>query len=140
MTERRETSQRGQQTSLSAEFRKAIAAEVAALSGVHKPTRRRARSGGPLPEFGPYEGGHLSWPHLGELISNGLQDADSSEWLDTDDVHKIIYTGDRALPEDRHDRQVFLQVVQRVMNVCFDVEGLMRSIDGERIRYVERLL
>ena len=116
MTGSREISSRGQQrANLNAEFRKAVAAEVAALCGDHKPTRRRSRPGEPLPEFGPYSGGHLSWPHMEELISNGLRDADSNEWLDTEEVHKVIYSGDRALPEDHHDRQVFLQVVQRVM-------------------------
>ena len=106
----------------------------------HKATRRRAPAGQPLPLFGRYQGGHLSWRHLDELISDKLRDADTSEWFDTDEVHKIIYAGDRALPEDRHDRQVFLQAVQRVMNSCFDIEGQARPLEGERVRYVERFL
>ena len=127
-----------QRASLSAAFRKALAAEVATLCGDSKATRRRAPTGKPLPPFGLYTGGHLSWRHLDELISDSLRDADSSKWLDTDEVHKIIYAGDWALPEDRHDRQIFLQAVQRVMNSCFDIEGERRPLGGERVRYVER--
>ena len=113
---------------LNADFRRAIAAEVAALCEGHAPTRRRSTRGEPLPQFGLYSGGSSVWPHLAELISNELQDADSSRWLDTEEVQKIIYKGDRALPPERNDRQVFLQVVQRVMNACFDSEQATRAI------------
>jgi hypothetical protein len=69
-----------------------------------------------------------------------LLDTDSNKWLDTDEVDKIVRSGDHVLSDDRHDRQIFLQTVQRVMNSCFDTEARRRPLEGERVRYVERFL
>ncbi|MCX4971408.1 hypothetical protein [Streptomyces sp. NBC_00620] len=121
-----------QRVLLNDNFREAIRVAVQALCD-GQPKRRSL--------VGPYVGGYLPWPHLAELISEQLRDADTSHWWDPEEVRKIIQTGDRALPKDPHDRQIFLQVIQRVINTCFDMaeEKRGRSIPGKRCRYIEFL-
>ncbi len=100
---------------------------------------------------GPFTGGYLSWSHLAELIGDelrrsDLEDAMPEKWWQLENIDNIIRTGDRVLPSDLHDRQLFLSAVQSVFNRCFDSQNdrrlasMGRRVSKEPHRYIARFL
>lgn len=100
---------------------------------------------------GSFAGGYLSWSHLAELIGEELRRSDLNDptpakWWQLDSIDNVIRTGDRVLPSDLHDRQIFLSAVQRVLNRCFDIRSDARvASTGRRLprephRYLSEFL
>ena len=101
----------GGKTKLDQAFRAAVALDRSALNQ-DAPARTRNASG-------PYAG-YLSWSHLSKLLAARAQDLGLNAFWDAGTVEKAL-RGEKGLPSNLQERQVFFEATQHVMNECFDI-------------------
>ncbi|MFB9878660.1 hypothetical protein ACFFMN_12010 [Planobispora siamensis] len=124
---------------LNRRFRDAIRIDRDLLCQGNKETRKHL-SQDENASYGIYAGGWLSWPHLADMIYSRLHGLDFDLAWERKTVLNVLKTGDKALPRDPYQRQVFLEAVQTVMNHCFDIEAEKRRLRASPHRYVSLFL